>query len=135
MIKNELKTVFHNASYLMITQAAMYIAPLFVLSYLLKTLGVKEFGYYALILAIVAYLQIITDYGFSFSSSRAISQNRDDKNYLSEIYCATMVIKLIICFIVFLFLYITLYIFPIGNDLATGLIYGYVIVLGNREKS
>lgn len=79
MIKNELKTVFHNASYLMITQAAMYIAPLFVLSYLLKTLGVKEFGYYALILAIVAYLQIITDYGFSFSSSRAISQNRDDK--------------------------------------------------------
>lgn len=119
----------------MITQAAMYIAPLFVLSYLLKTLGVKEFGYYALILAIVAYLQIITDYGFSFSSSRAISQNRDDKNYLSEIYCATMVIKLIICFIVFLFLYITLYIFPISNDLATGLIYGYVIVLGNTFQS
>ncbi|WP_284966927.1 oligosaccharide flippase family protein, partial [Enterobacter cloacae] len=62
------------------------------------------FGNYALILSIVAYLQIITDYGFSFSASRAISQNREDKEYISKIYLSTMTIKLAICAFLFLLL-------------------------------
>lgn len=131
MIKSEFKNVFHNASYLMLTQAAMYIAPLLVLSYLLKTLGVKEFGYYALILAVVAYLQIITDYGFSFSSSRAISQNRENKELVSEIYWSTMIIKTIISVLLFLLLYVVLLYLPIEKNLSIGLVYGYLLVLGN----
>lgn len=115
----------------MLTQAAMYIAPLLVLSYLLKTLGVKEFGYYALILAVVAYLQIITDYGFSFSSSRAISQNRENKELVSEIYWSTMIIKTIISVLLFLLLYVVLLYLPIEKNLSIGLVYGYLLVLGN----
>ena len=109
----------------------MYIAPLLVLSYLLKTLGVKEFGYYALILAVVAYLQIITDYGFSFSSSRAISQNRENKELVSEIYWSTMIIKTIISVLLFLLLYVVLLYLPIEKNLSIGLVYGYLLVLGN----
>ena len=50
--KSEIRNVIHNAGYMMITQIALYVAPLFILSYLLKTLGVAQFGNYALILSI-----------------------------------------------------------------------------------
>lgn len=135
MINKDLKNVLHNASYLLITQGAMYIAPLLVLSYLLKTLGVQQFGNYALVLAVVAYLQIIADYGFSFSSSRAISQNREDVNLISEIYFSTIIIKIIISIVLFLMVCVTLYILSIDKELATGIVYGYFIVLGNTFQS
>lgn len=135
MINNDLKNVLHNASYLLLTQGAMYIAPLLILSYLLKTLGVQQFGYYALILAVVAYLQIINDYGFSFSSSRAISQGRENKELISEIYLGTIIIKIIISIILFLFYYSLLSILPIDKKLSTGLVYGYLLVLGNTFQS
>lgn len=129
--KSEIRNVIHNAGYMMITQIALYVAPLFILSYLLKTLGVAQFGNYALILSIVAYLQIITDYGFSFSASRAISQNREDKEYISKIYLSTMTIKLAICAFLFLLLMLFLNLLPVQAELKQGILYGYLLVIGN----
>ncbi|HHU9659975.1 TPA: O1 family O-antigen flippase, partial [Escherichia coli] len=131
MSKSEIRNVIHNAGYMMITQIALYVAPLFILSYLLKTLGVAQFGNYALILSIVAYLQIITDYGFSFSASRAISQNREDKEYISKIYLSTMTIKLAICAFLFLLLMLFLNLLPVQAELKQGILYGYLLVIGN----
>lgn len=131
MIGKEFRNVIHNAGYLLITQAAMYISPLLILSYLLKVLGVQVFGNYAIILAVVAYLQIITDYGFSFSSSRAISQNRSDKTLIASIYCATTIIKTAISISLFIILYGILAILPLDANLRMGILFGYLIVIGN----
>lgn len=72
---------------MMITQIALYVAPLFILSYLLKTLGVAQFGNYALILSIVAYLQIITDYGFSLVQVVRSHRIERTKNIYQKFIC------------------------------------------------
>lgn len=68
---------------------------------------------------------------FSFSASRAISQNREDKEYISKIYLSTMTIKLAICAFLFLLLMLFLNLLPVQAELKQGILYGYLLVIGN----
>ncbi|EBA2138963.1 flippase, partial [Salmonella enterica] len=85
LINKEYKNVIYNAGYLLCTQGVAYIAPIIVLGHLIATLGIDGFGKYAFALVLMAYFQVIIDYGFAFSSSRAISQSRDDVCQISRI--------------------------------------------------
>ncbi|HDC2403206.1 TPA: oligosaccharide flippase family protein, partial [Salmonella enterica] len=82
------------------------IAPIIVLGHLIATLGIDGFGKYAFALVLMAYFQVIIDYGFAFSSSRAISQSRDDVCQISRIYFATSFIKIILALILFVVIYV-----------------------------
>ncbi|HEA2147573.1 TPA: oligosaccharide flippase family protein [Salmonella enterica] len=106
MINKEYKNVIYNAGYLLCTQGVAYIAPIIVLGHLIATLGIDGFGKYAFALVLMAYFQVIIDYGFAFSSSRAISQSRDDVCQISRIYFATSFIKIILALILFVVIYV-----------------------------
>src|SRR5471030_124927 len=131
VVDREIKNVIKNAAYLSLTQGITYIAPIIVLAYLIKTLGVDGFGKYAMSLAVVAYLQVIVDYGFSFSSSREISQHRDDKKIVSEVYLATSIIKITACLILYPIFLIILSFFVNDDSLYVAIQFGYFIVVGN----
>lgn len=95
MLDNELKKVASNALYLLCTQGVAYIAPIIILGHLITTLGMDGFGKYAFALVIMAYFQVIIDYGFAFSSSKKVSQNRSNVIEISKVYYSTTLIKLI----------------------------------------
>ncbi|MTC13076.1 oligosaccharide flippase family protein, partial [Providencia stuartii] len=51
-------------------QGINYFIPLIMVPYLVRTLGLDGFGKYSIVIAIIQYLVIITDYGFNLSASR-----------------------------------------------------------------
>ncbi|EFB9681394.1 TPA: oligosaccharide flippase family protein, partial [Escherichia coli] len=78
LINKEYKNVIYNAGYLLCTQGVAYLSPIIVLGHLITTLGIDGFGKYAFALVLMAYFQVVIDYGFAYSASRAISQSRDN---------------------------------------------------------
>ncbi|EFH9493584.1 oligosaccharide flippase family protein, partial [Escherichia coli] len=75
LINKDYKNVIYNAGYLLCTQGFAYLAPIIVLGHLITTLGIDGFGKYAFALVLMAYFQVVIDYGFAYSSSRAVSQS------------------------------------------------------------
>lgn len=70
-------------------QITAYIIPLITIPYLTRVLGLDGFGKLMFVQAIVAYVVIITDYGFTLTATRKISANRTNKQYISEVFWAT----------------------------------------------
>jgi O-antigen/teichoic acid export membrane protein len=93
-------SVTKNSLALFLLQFVSLIAPLVVLPYLSRVLGVDGFGLIMVVIAISAVATIITDYGFDLSATAAISQNRNDVAYVSELIGAVFLIKFSIALLV-----------------------------------
>ncbi|MBW7618012.1 oligosaccharide flippase family protein [Citrobacter portucalensis] len=119
-----------NILYLFFIQATNYLFPLITLPYLIRVLGSESFGIYAIVLAIIQYINIIVDFGFNFTSTRLISINSNNKDKINIIYSATMILKIIIFMIclVGIFCY---FLFAREMKYLNYIIIGLVGVVGN----
>lgn len=88
--------LFRNIVSMLIWQGGNYLVPLVTLPYLSRVLGVDTFGHVAFAYAVVAYFVMITEWGFSLSSSRLISRNADDRAEVTRIFWNTLNAKLMI---------------------------------------
>jgi PST family polysaccharide transporter len=69
------------------------IAPLIVLPYLSRVLGLDGFGLVMFALSVCAIALVITDFGFNLSATYSISKRREDKSYVNELIGAIFLIK------------------------------------------
>lgn len=79
------------------------ILPFVTLPYLIKVLGIQQYGAIVLALSLIAYFQSITDYGFNLSATREIARHKTSQKQLSFIYSKTIVTKiylLLICLMI-----------------------------------
>lgn len=92
---------------LTVVQFSNYLAPLLVLPYLSRTLGIDGFGMIMMSLSLCAIGFIITDYGFNLSASYWIAKHSNNIYRVSKYIGAVYVIKilLVLGFIVILILY------------------------------
>ena len=79
------KTLASNFSYLFLLQIASYIFPLITLPYLARVTGAYGMGKVAFATAIMSWVQTICDWGFSFTATRDVAKNREDKEKVSNI--------------------------------------------------
>lgn len=69
------------------------VLPFVTLPYLIRVLGIQQYGAIVLGLSLIAYFQAVTDYGFNLSATREIAKHRTSQKHLSYIYSKTMVTK------------------------------------------
>lgn len=100
-------SVAKNSFALFALQFVSMVAPLIVLPYLSRILGLDGFGLVMLALSACAIGLIITDYGFNLSATYQISKKREDIEYVSELIGAIFIIKfaLAMMFLIVIVLY------------------------------
>jgi len=70
------------------------ILPFVTLPYLIKVLGLQQYGAIILALSLIAYFQSITDYGFNLSATREIAKHKKSREQLNYIYSKTLTSKM-----------------------------------------
>lgn len=55
--------------------------------------GARLFGVYTYVIAIMTYFQIFWDFGFTLSATRSCAENSENKQRLSEIVSAVLILK------------------------------------------
>lgn len=86
--------LFKNIFSLVILQFSNYIAPLLVLPYLGRVLGIEGFGYVAIILSLCGILNLVIDYGFNNSAVPYIAKNISDKIKVNKIITSVLCVRL-----------------------------------------
>lgn len=108
---NPTNKIISNIFSLLLLQGTNYILPLITLPYLIRVVGVENFGVIAFAGAISAYFSIITDYGFNLTATREISIHRDKKEKITEIYSSIITIKILLTLASLIALSILIYCF------------------------
>ena len=69
------------------------VLPLVTLPYIVKVVGIANYGAYSIAYAIVQYILLVSTYGFNFSVTKQIAQCRDNRQHINRIFNATIVAK------------------------------------------
>ena len=87
------RLLIENIASLTVLQALNYAAPLITLPYLVRVLQPSHFGLLYFAQGIVLYFDILTDFGFNFTQTRAISACREVPETVSQIFWTTIYAK------------------------------------------
>jgi len=129
--KEDKKSLLANFLSLSILQALNMLLPLLTLPYLVRVLGVENFGLINFAVAIIMYFNIVVSFGFELSATHEISLHQHDTKKLSEIFFSVMIIKIFLTLISLIIL--TILILSINMFLQNALLYfiTFGIVVGN----
>lgn len=93
-------------------QGLNLILPLITFPYLVRHLGVAQYGLMNLALAVSGYMQIFVDYGFGITGTREAAVHRNDPEGLSEIVVGVFGLKLALAFMAFPILALVVWLTP-----------------------
>lgn len=103
-ISKDVKTLFSNFLSLSIIRGFQFISPLIILPYLIKTVGIENYGSLSFSMSISAYFAAVVQYGFGLTATREIARSKDNRLKQQEIYSTimtTMLILALICSMIF----------------------------------
>jgi len=124
------RSLVHNFTSLSILQIANYLFPLITLPYIVRVIGPSKFGLINFAAAFIAYFNLICDYGFTLSGTKAISLIRDDKEKLSKTFSTILSIKLLLSVISSLVLIVVVFSIPIFKENWEVYLLSYGFVIG-----
>jgi PST family polysaccharide transporter len=90
------KRLAENILSLYLLQGLNYVIPIFILPYLVRTIGSEKYGVMAFAQAFAQYISMLTDYGFNFTATRFVATNKEDDAALSRMFIGVMCIKTIL---------------------------------------
>ena len=101
------------------------LLPLITLPYLVRTIGLSKYGAYSMVYTVIQYVLLISAYGFSYTATKQVAQNRDNISYIGVIFHSTilarlfisipaLILGLILSYLVYPWDYVLMYIWGIG---------------------
>ena len=112
-------------------QAANYSLQLIILPYLVRILGIAEYGTLAFSLAIIQYGVTLTDYGFNLTAAKTVAQHQSDKDHVSRTFWSVMVCKSLLAIGVLILLLLLTLVVPQIRRVGFVLIACYPLIVGN----
>lgn len=85
--------------YLYVAQAANIIFPLITVPFLARVLGPESFGFLAVGQALAVYLQLVIEYGFSYSAAREVTRFGGDRENIKKVLDGVLGAKVLLFFI------------------------------------
>lgn len=79
-----------NFASLSVLRGFQFLIPLITLPYLVKTVGIENFGLINFALSLGLYFGAVIQFGFSITATREIARHRDDPQKLAKIYSTTL---------------------------------------------
>lgn len=130
LVQNKVwQKLFENFLSLSVLQGLASITELITLPYLTRVLGTTYYGLISFAISFLAFFQIITEYGFDYSGTRAISKYRDNPEKIRHIYSAVNFVKVLISGLCFILIIIIVFMFEKfrQNSLIFLLLFGLII--------
>ena len=121
----------HNIAALGVMQIANYIIPMVTLPYLTRVLGVESYGKVVFVQAVMAYMIIIVEFGFSWSTTREIASNREDRKLISSIFSSTWAAQWLLALVASLFMMVMVIAIPSLKNEAELYAAGMLVVFGS----
>lgn len=90
----EVRRLLKNFFSLSVLKLVNVVLPFVTLPYLIKVLGLQQYGAIVLALSLIAYFQSITDYGFNLSATREVAKHKKSRKQLNFIYSKTLTSKI-----------------------------------------
>src|SRR5947209_2267444 len=90
---NPRRRLQENIAALTVLQLLGYVAPLLTVPYLVRVLKPSQFGLLSFAQGIVLYFDLLTDYGFNLSATRAIAARRHESESVSRLFWSTLCAK------------------------------------------
>lgn len=124
------KTLLANFGYLSLLQIAGYIFPLVTLPYLARVIGVDSFGKIAFASAVVVWFQTVADWGFNYTATRDVAQNREDNEKVSEIFSNVFWARIALMLLSLCLLLVVIAVVPKFNENSTLILLTFLMVPG-----
>lgn len=122
--------IFQNFLSLSALQGANILIPLITVPFLIRVIGIEKFGILGMAMALVAYFELLTDYGFDLSATRKISQNRNDLQKLNLIYSSVTLLKGGLCVISLAVMTTVVWLVPVFREYAWIYLFTFGRVIG-----
>ncbi len=90
------KSVFSNFIALAISQGTNLLVPILLTPYLIKAVGISNYGAIGLVQTVMLIVAILVDYGFNVTAVKQVSINREDKVFIGQILVETILIRLLL---------------------------------------
>jgi polysaccharide transporter, PST family len=113
-----------------VLQAANTALPFITIPILVHKLGVDGYGQIGVAIAVIQYLLLFVEFGFSIPSVRSIARSENQKEEASKLFSNTSSVKLLIMLIGMLIGKIIIFSFSISVELSFLLSIGCLIVIG-----
>ncbi|MEB2298035.1 flippase [Lysinibacillus xylanilyticus] len=127
MRKNKL---LENFSALAIMQLMNYALPFVTLPYLVRILGMENYGAYLFSQALIAYFMIFVDFGFDLYATKEVAINRDNKSKLEEIISTVFIWKFLFLGISFVVILALTTFIPVFKEFQILHILNFGMILG-----
>lgn len=125
------KVLVSNFVWLSILKLCGFVFPLITLPYLSRVIGVEKFGVIAYAASVVYFIELLVDFGFNYTATRDIAQNRENKTKTECIFSNVFWAKSILMFIGLGILFVLIFFFDGCRDNALLLFITFLYIPGH----
>ncbi len=124
------KALFLNFSYMFTIQLANYILPFIAIPYIVRIVGVAKFGLVTFSYVVMAYFNLIVDYGFKMIIIKDISRFRNSNKKLSFLFWKMYISQFLLLILSILIFLIFLQLPQFRQDYVV-FVFSFGMVIGN----